>query len=228
MKIRQSHTAEETTTPTSCPKQRVEVVQSTTRNQKWWDSWAKNSLIAETTMRNSQQRLRASQLLTVGIMCHRPHTVKSFQRRLLPGKLHRRRTVSHNSDFEAPTNDTMLEATPSLTNLLLVLNSSAMMQPSLLPPTIPEQPAIRRLDFARELSTWRSAFLVEVPVAHLLDGGHSSQVLHGSTTSVCLNLELCWGVRKLPEDVPPLPAFNIRVESSTWRVPIFFDLRRPQ
>ena len=101
----------------------------------------------------SQQRLRASQLLTVGIMCHRPHTVKSFQRRLLPGKLHSRRTESHRSDIEAPTHDTKLEATPSLTNLLLVLNSSAMMQPSLRPPTFPEQPAVRRLDVDGELST---------------------------------------------------------------------------
>ena len=67
---------------------------------------------------------------------------------------------------------------------------------------------------------WRSACLAEEPLAHLLGLHHSAQALHGSTASVGLNLELFWGVLKLPEHVPPLSAFDNRVESSTWSVPL--------
>ena len=117
------------------------------------EATTKSSFIDQTTLRNRQaaQRLHAFQLVTLAIMCHRPHMAQLFQRACCLGtsSADAPRTESHRSDFAAPTNGTELEATPSLTNMLLVLGLSGMMQPSLLPPIFPAQPAMRRLDVDR-------------------------------------------------------------------------------
>ena len=144
-----------------------------------WDSWSESSLTAQTTMRNPQahQRLHAFQLVTLAIMCHRPHMAQPFQRRVI--------------------------RTPFQRNLKCFGWTS-----------IENCPHFPRLN-------WRSACMVEKPLALLLAVRHSAQAFRGSTASVGLNWELFQDVLKLPEDVPPLSAFDNRVKSSTWSVPLF-------
>ena len=144
------------------------------------------------------------------------------------------RTESHEPDFEAPTNNTKSgghsEPHQSAAGARHVFDDADLSAP----PT-PLQRNLRCFGWTSIENcphfprlNWRSPCLAEEPLAYILGVRHSAQALHGSTASVGLNLELFWGVLKLPEHVPPLSAFDNRVESSTWSVPLSEILRKPQ
>ena len=78
------------------------------QSRKKWDLWAKSSLIAQTTMRKpqAQQRLHAFQVVTLAMMCHRPHMAPTTSAAWEPPQQTHHALKSHESDFEAPTNNT--------------------------------------------------------------------------------------------------------------------------
>ena len=131
------------------------------------------------------------------------------------------RTGSYRSDFEAPTNDTKSgghsEPHQSAGGAGHAdLSASAHLHSATCGASAGRRSKI--VYFPRLI--WRSACMVEESLVHILAVRHSAQALRGSTASVGQNRELFWDVLKLPEHVPPLSAFNIRVKSSTWSAPL--------
>ena len=136
---------------------------SINHDKKGWDSWAKRSLIAQTTMRNphAHQRLHAFQLVTLAMMCHRPHMAPTTSATWEPPQQTHHALKATNLTSKLRQITPKLEATPSLTNLRLVLGTSAMTQTSLLPTIFPAQPAVLRVDVDRKLSTLPEAHLAQ-------------------------------------------------------------------
>ena len=127
-----------------------------------------------------------------------------------------------------------LEATPSLTDLRLVLGTSAMTQTSLLPTIFPAQPAVLRVDVDRKLST-----LPEAQLAQRSLGGRTFGPSPPPTQPFCSSSpwidRQCWpefgtllGRPQAPEGCSSTlglrqPSRKLDMERTT-----FFNLRKPQ